>query len=658
MRRASYFLSLALMVPASAFPLSFGSATAPDWMHAQQSLPVPDHDPKAEAVILYQESNITVSSNGKVKRLDRRVLKLLRPDSRTWAWPRFYFSNLSPITSLHGWSIPPNGKDFEMRDRDIIEASVDLDGGELMSDSRMKLMQIPGAEVGTLVGYEVERELSPFELAINWDAQETVPIREEKFSVILPPGWTYESTWLNHADQAAVSTGPNRWSWTLSNVPAVKIEKYMPPWEGIAQDLVVSVKPPGDKKSIQSWNDIGAWYAQLTQDRRASTPAIKQKVAELTANQATMLDKMRALAKFVQTDIRYVAIELGIGGHQPHSAADIFNHRYGDCKDNVTVLGAMLNEIGVSSYYVLINTDRGTVSQATPPNLLFNHAIMAIALPDSVSGLPAQLTDAKLGKILFFDPTDNLTPFGSLPGELQSNYGLLVANGGGELVKLPQLPPEMSGIVRTAKLELDDKGTLRGDIREVHSGGSGAVQRAMMRSAERDTDKVRPVERVAGASLSNFQVLKASVLNLRAEDHPFQWDYTLEALNYAKPAGDLVLIRPRVLGSQSEGFLETKEPRVHAIEFLEPERNSDVIEISLPAGYAVDELPPAVNIDDGFAAYHSKTEFSGHTLKYTRTLEIRELSVPAAKAETLKQFYREIAADERSSAVLKRPPGG
>lgn len=657
MRRASYLLSLALMVPASALPLSFGAATAPDWMHAQQSVPIPDHDPQAEAIILYQESNISVTSAGKIKRLDRQVVKLLRPDSRDWAWPKFYFTTLSPITSLHGWSIPPNGKDFEMRDRDIVEAAMDLEGGELVGDLRMKWMQIPGAEVGTLVGYEVERELSPFELAINWNAQSTVPVREEKFSLTLPPSWTYESTWLNHPEQAPVSTGTNRWSWTLSNVPEVKIEKRMPPWEGIATDLVVSLKPPGDKKSIQSWNDLGAWYAQLTQDRRASTPAIKQKVAELTANQDTVLDKMRALARFVQKDIRYVAIELGIGGHQPHFAADIFSHRYGDCKDNVTVLGAMLNEIGVTSYYLLINTDRGTVSQATPPNLLFNHAIMAIALPDGVSGLPAQVTHPKLGKILFFDPTDSLTPFGSLRGELQANFGLLVANNGGELVKLPQLPPDMSGILRTAKLELDEKGTLRGDFHEVHSGGSGAAQRYMLRSVERDTDQVRPVERLAGASLSNFQVLKASVLNLRVEDRPFEWNYTLEALNYAKPAGDLVMVRPRVLGSQSAGFLETKEPRVHAIEFQEPVRNSDVIEISLPAGYGVDELPPAVDIDDGFATYHSKTEFSGHTLKYTRTLEIRELSVPAAKAETLKKFYRDIAADERSSAVLKRPPG-
>jgi hypothetical protein len=51
--------------------------------------------------------------------------------------------------------------------------------------------------------------------------------------------------------------------------------------------------------------------------------------------------------------------------------------------------------------------------------------------------------------------------------------------------------------------------------------------------------------------------------------------------------------------------------------------------------------------------YHSKTEVNGTTLKYMRTFEVKELSVPVSKAEDLKKLYRIIAGDERSTAVLK-----
>jgi hypothetical protein len=370
------------------------------------------------------------------------------------------------------------------------------------------------------------------------------------------------------------------------------------------------------------------------------------------------LGKMQALASFVQNDIRYVAIELGIGGHQPHPAAEVFSHRYGDCKDKVTLLSTMLKEIGIESYYVLINTERGSVTAATPPNLAFDHAILAIVLPADLETdtLQARITHPKLGKILFLDPTDAFTPLGRLSGALQANFGMLVTPDGGELLELPQLPVDTNGIERTAKMTLDDKGTLRGDVHEVRSGDRAAAQRHELRATTQDTDRIRPVEAVIGASFSTFQILKATVANLRIPDRPFEWNYTLEAESFAKAAGDLLLVRPRVLGTKTTGMLETKEPRQYPVEFAGPERDTDVFEISLPPGYEIEELPPPVNVDDGFASYHSKTEIVGRALRYTRTFEIKELSVPVNKAGQLRDFYRIIAGDERNSAVLKRVP--
>ena len=89
------------------------------------------------------------------------------------------------------------------------------------------------------------------------------------------------------------------------------------------------------------------------------------------------------------------------------------------------------------------------------------------------------------------------------------------------------------------------------------------------------------------------------------------------------------------------------------MEFDGPVKNTDTFEIALPAGYEVDDLPPAMNADYSFASYHSKTEVNGNTLKYTRTFEVKELSVPLSKVEDLKKLYRIIAGDERNTAVLK-----
>ncbi len=159
---------------------------------------------------------------------------------------------------------------------------------------------------------------------------------------------------------------------------------------------------------------------------------------------------------------------------------------------------------------------------------------------------------------------------------------------------------------------------------------------------------------MAGASLAKFQILKAAVTNLRVVDRPFEWHYTLEAEDYAKAAGDLLMVRPRIIGSKTRGFVETKEPRHHPVEFAGPRRDTDAFEILLPAGYVIEELPPQVDVDDRFASYHSKTVFHGGALYYTRSIEIKELSVPANRFEQLMQLYRTIEDDERNQAVLRR----
>src|SRR6202044_241549 len=216
--------------------------------------------------------------------------------------------------------------------------------------------------------------------------------------------------------------------------------------------------PPGGRavNGFAGWDDIGKWYGSLATGRLDASPEIKQQVAALTASKSDQLQKMQALAQFVQHVIRYVAIELGIGGWQPHAAPEVFSHRYGDCKDKATLMRTMLREIGVDSYHVVINSERGAVTGDMPAHNGFNHVILAITLPADVNStsLIAVIQHPKLGRILFFDPTNEITPFGEIGGYLQSNYGLLVTADGGELVQLPQQPSDMNSIKRVGHLTL------------------------------------------------------------------------------------------------------------------------------------------------------------------------------------------------------------
>ena len=630
---------------------------APAWMHAQVNAPLPAYDEKTDAVLLYSETDVTVVSADKIKTTVREAYKILRPSGRGHGTVLVSFNPQRKIKSLHGWCIPAQGKDYEVKDKDAVERSLGP-GFELVDDVKYKVLTIPAPDPGNIVGYEYEVEERPFFLQDIWGFQERDPVRESHYSLQLPAGWEFKSTWLNHPEIKPVAAANNLWQWTVSDVKEIRHEPAMPPFRGVAGQMVVTYFPPGGKavNGFADWNDLGNWVNLLMAGRVDASPEVKQQVATLTAGKNSQLEKMQAIAQFLQRDIRYVAIELGIGGLQPHPAPEVFSHHYGDCKDKATLMRSMLHEIGIDSFHVVINSNRGVVTRETPAhNFGFNHAIVAVQLPDGLNdpALVSTLQHPKLGRLLYFDPTDEITPFGQIRGALQANYALLVTPAGGELIPLPQQPSAMNSVERTAKLTLDTAGMLKGNVIEVRLGGRAWSERSALMRVSKDVDRIKPIESLLSNSLSNFRITHATVTNLQHTDQPFGFDYTFESDNYAKNAGGLLLVRPRVLGNKGFNFFENKEPRKFPFEFEGPARDVDTFEIAIPAGYEVDDMPPPVDADYSFASYHSKTEVKAGVIRYTRTFELKELSVPVDHADELKRFDRAISGDERNTVVLK-----
>ena len=655
--RLTLFLSLFFLL-SSPFARA-GDASAPQWMHALVNAPLPAHDEKTDAVLLYSETNVTVLSTDKIKTVERRAYKILRPGGRDEGIAGVPFNSHEKVVNIHGWSIPAQGKDYEVKDKESSEMSVPkVEGSELVTDVRYKILRIPGSEIGNIVGYEYEVDAQPMVLQNIWHFQHENPVRESHYSIQLPAGWEYRAFWINYPEVKPVAGASNQWQWSVGDVKGLRPEDEMPPFAGVAGRMVISYFPPGGAalNGFSNWQQMGNWYQNLTSGRLDASAEVKKKVASLTASATTPMAKMKAIAEFLQKDIRYVAIELGIGGWQPHPAAEVFTHKYGDCKDKATLMRSMLHEVGIESFYVVINMERGAVTQQTPAQVgAFNHAIVAIKLPEGVDSqsLTATIVHPRLGKLLFFDPTNELTPFGQIRGHLQANWGLMVTPEGGELVELPQQEPNMNSIQRTAKLTLDPSGLLKGEVHEVRVGDRAWSQRGRLLTLTQESERIKPIESILADSLTTFHITKASIINLRNTDQPFGFDYSFEAESYAKNAGGLLLLRPRVLGTKSSGIMETKEPRKFPVEFDGPVRDTDTFEIALPSGYEVDDLPPPVDVDYGYANYHSKTEVSGNVIRYTRAFEVKDLSVPVNKADELKKFYRIIAGDERNTAVLK-----
>ncbi len=119
---------------------------APQWMHALVNAPLPAHDEKTDAVLLYSEDILNVQANGKIKSIERRAYKILRPGGRERGLVLATFDSETRITGLRGWCIPAQGKDYEVKDKDVVEAALmGVSNGEFASDDRTKILKIPAA---------------------------------------------------------------------------------------------------------------------------------------------------------------------------------------------------------------------------------------------------------------------------------------------------------------------------------------------------------------------------------------------------------------------------------------------------------------------------------------------------------------------------------
>jgi len=636
--------------------------SAPDWLRALAHEKLPDYPADTIAVQLLDELQTTVTNNGEIDTRRRIAYKLLRPEAKDeYGYAEVGFDGETKISSFNAWTITADGHEYALKDKDALERSTST--YEVFSDDKEKFVKFTDANPGNVVGYEYVQKKRPFVFEDNWRFQHRVPLRHGRLIVQIPPGWEYRARWINYPEQKPENSG-NQYVWEINDVLAVDLEPAMPPWDAVAGRIGLKYFPSNPAmraRTTGSWSDLGLWYAGLAQSSQNPSPEIKQEVAELTAGKTDPIEKMRALADFTQRKIRYAAIELGIGGYQPHPATDVFARKYGDCKDKSTLLITMLHEIGVEAYHAIVYDERGIV-RSDYPSIHFNHMIVAIRLPEGLeaSGLYAVVNDPTVGRVLFFDPTNEYVPLGYLPWYLQNNDGLVVTSRGGTLIRMPLSPPSTNRLLRSATLTLSPAGDLSGEVHETEWGGPAAEERHAFLDAQ-PSKRAEVIEGYLGQFLSNYVLTGATIGNLENYDQNFALNYKFVAPRYATASGNMLFLRPRVVGDKQSYLLRLfseQKPRKYPIEFHEATRQDDIFDITLPAGYVLDGIPPPVQVECPYGSYRSEIKVADGVLHYKRTFEIKDTEVPTEKLPEIRSFLKQIAEDQEASALLRRvaPP--
>ena len=651
-------LLMAAMTDACAKP------KAPGWVAQASMSRTPDFARNAAALVLIDESVVKVQSDGTFAVNERRAVRLLTNEGRDRAVAAVnYVTGAGKVSSLRAWLVRADGTVREFGKKEIVDLAVNSSALELYGESRAMVIAEAKDEArqGDVFAYECEMtDRSDFaELSRRFNGQS--PVLNAAITVTLPSGWSLRSRIENHPPFEPVVNG-STYEWRMRDLPGLREEPWAPRDESTDVVVRVALVAPENVRRTnrvvgkESWSQL-AEYFQSDYDAASTPNAEVQAMARAAVGDATTpWEKIVRLCRVAQ-DVRYISISLNIarsGGYRPRSAAEVARVGYGDCKDKSVFLRALLRSVGLDGREMFVSSRaRYDVAPEWVSPGQFNHCILTIPLDDSAPAGIATIEDAGGRRWLVFDPTDSVTPPGKLDREGLSARGLWLSTREGGIVELPPIDEARSVVERSVQLTLDERGHATGSINSVYHGDDATPMRSWRKRD--DDDKMRKgLERWFDARVPVAKVDEV-VFEDRFDDDQLALSFKFSGAGYGRLMRDVLMVfHPVVLPYDFPRL----EPAKRTLPIrLNADRSSEVTTIQLPAGYVVDELPPAVNFDSEFGSLRFTVEHdpTAHTLRVERQLTLKAGEWPKERANEVKAFIERLREAEQTPVVLARP---
>ncbi len=621
------------------------------------AVPYLRHDTSAwesssSTVVLYEEGRLKLlDQSGRYRFRERVAMRILRPsrDSRDErAFLRL--SGDDQVVSLKGWTLLPNEEVVRLDSSKVAETS-DFTDYLLYSDIRVQHFLPPVTCVGCIFIYEYEKEgvfLAPTWKWIFGGNGLGGPTLESVFELRLPPEgkarWqTYNSSDLLFEERE------NSMRWHAKTIGPFIQEPHMPAMLEVVPRLVVNFAA-GNDPLFATWDDIAQWVWALFETNLVVTPAIQKQADELIAGVEDPIEQVTQIFDFVQQSIRYVAIEIGIGGYKPHSPEEVLKQQYGDCKDKATLLAALLSAAGFDASPVLIPTRDVTHINPDFPSLEFNHAILALqAKGDLVRRLQSYFAFSAEAGVLWLDPTAEMAPFGSLPGAVQGQLALVVDHDRGFLLDVPELDSAKNRSDRAFSARLSPQGALGATSIE-RSSGERSMQERYYYGNTPKAQVLAALER-RFATHGSPSVTKLTVENLKPSDDELIVRYSVELSQYGRRIGSLLILPALPLARRGLSTLFGEE-RFHPIDFGLGLTEEDRIEVTLPPDWEPEGLSP-IEIGSDFGSYQLTFKVNGSVLEVYRRFRLTQPFIPIDQVPTFRDFVGKVLVADKTQLVLR-----
>ena len=520
-----------------------------------------------------------------------------------------------------------------------------VDGGSLYSSSRVKYVEYtPIAYPYTLV-FEVEtfskttgfiprwKPLRSYYLGVQ---KSTYRITNKTGSKIRKKEKFFEGYDVSKEDFE------NGFQYQITNLEPIKYETNSIGIRSLTPELMVALNQfalKGVTGQADDWNQYGKWmYDKLIQGRAELDEATKSQIKTLVADVEDPLEKAKKVYQFVQDKTRYISVQVGIGGWEPIAANQVDKVGYGDCKGLTNYTKALLDVVGVESFYTLIYGGSRNDIENDFAMMQGNHAILNVPID---------------GKDYWLECTSQSTPFGFMGTFTDNREVVVVTPEGGFVKKTSSYINEQNLQTIQGEITLDTEGNVKANINR-NSWGTQYDSKYMM-SDQPESELKKYYKTKVWSRHNNLEVKELKIENDK-DSIIYKEDLDIEISGYASISQNDYLFRVNMFNRDS---YVPKRYRNRKLPFKVSRGYKDVDDITfkIPEGYTIEMLPSDKTIENKFGTYHvTFNKVDDNTFTYHKSILIKAGEYPKEDYNDYRKFRKSVAKYENLRISLTKKP--
>jgi hypothetical protein len=436
----------------------------------------------------------------------------------------------------------------------------------------------------------------------------------------------------------------NIYSWEIKNIDQIKTEENVPSYKSVLPHIVpiiVSYNINNEHRTLsKDVSDLYNWYFTLTKDINLN-PADDELVTltnSLIENKTSNLEKVKAIYYWVQQHIKYIDFEFELGGFIPREANDVFQKKYGDCKDNSSILFEMLRIANLEGYLTWIGTRQIPYSyREVPTPIVDNHMI---------------LTYIEDEQLYFLDATGRHLPIDLPSGFIQGKEAMI---GMGEnkfkIVTVPIVEPYKNSYNQKTILEIKDQ-TLHGNSTVELSGYFKVDVFNQLESKNSDHKLLEYYNAQFRKGNNKFLITNFEEKNKFDYESNFVVSYDFNIDNYPKKLSDELFINLN-LNKELSNYKVDKD-RENDIEIRYKANYQFENTLKIPSNYSVEYLPENFSFEHDLLSSSISYMLSDNSVIYKHTITLNYLTISPEQQKIVNKLIQDIENQYKEIIILKK----